>query len=122
MAKKFFETDSFVKVQAEWAAKLKQSGFNDLEDAADPDAYIQPEIISKKSRYGFDEEHFELCQSILRDYPFREDLQRAIFELHAEGKSIREIEQWLSENSTKRLGRNRIHEIIKRIKEDFGRV
>lgn len=122
----FYENDKFISLRNAWYELLKETGFNDLENPDQPDRFIQPEIINTRSKFGFTENYYQYCQLILRDFPFRRDVDRLIFELHTEGKSIREIEGLLPimfiDKPFRKIQKSHIDRIIRRIKEDFGRV
>lgn len=130
MTKKYFETESFAQMNAEWNQKLAASGFEDIE--ATENGVVRPQIFTaQKTQYVGGANYYEYCQLVLRTFPFKRDLERVVFEYHAEGKSEREIATWLAENAHKEefehlrlkpLTNIRVHQIIKRIKEDFGRL
>ncbi len=122
MEKKFFETDSFAKTKKEWDAKLKTVGFEDIE--ATDNGIVRPQIFTtKKVQYDGGEVYYDFCQRLLRDFPFKQDRDRLIFELHAEGKSLRNIEALLKDNQDFRpVKLTQIQKIIHQIKEDFGRL
>lgn len=135
MTKKFFETPEYASARREWYAKLKKDGFTDLENPENPDDFIQPEIINMAGGRGpAAEDYFDYCQRLLRDYPFdvkhraKWKMYRAIFELHAEGRPEREIADWLERASAKdpdlyqKVSHIRVHQIIRTIKENFGRL
>lgn len=126
--KKYYETDSFKALSKEWEDKLNgtSSGPNKVFDDIEPvsDEYVvQPQIFKNnkvQSPTGLD--YYEYCQMILREYNFERDVDQAIFEQHAEGKSVREIEDYLKRNDFKPLKKTTIQEIIDRIKSKFGRA
>ncbi len=120
--KKFFETDEFKKLNEEWSKKLEASGFDDIEKTEDGYTLRPQEFITNKVKYVGGQDYYDFCQQVLRDYPFKRDIDKFIFEAHTEGKSEREIEVLLSKHSYKSLTSVRIHQIIRKIKEDFSRV
>lgn len=109
------KNEDFAKLQSEWYGKLAQEGFDDLENPNDQDAPIEREKIQDTRGDGY----YEFCQAILRDFKFKRDLDRLIFELHTEGRSEREIAAYLKEKSYKIITHIRVHQIIKATKEKF---
>lgn len=107
MAKKFYETAEFKKLNAKWYKKLGQE-----QDDTD---VIQPEIINGDLSLDY----YQLCQSILSEFDFKRPIDKTIFELHTQGMPVREIEEWLQENSIRKLKKDAISEIINRTKEAY---
>lgn len=120
--KQCFETDDFAQVNAQWREILKNEGFDDLEDTRYPDKFIQPEILSTRSKYRLTGSEHEKNRMILETYGFRRDMDKAIFEQYSDGKSTREIEKWLATRSYKPLTWMRIHQIITKIKNEFEKT
>lgn len=118
MSKKAYnETPEFFKQQSEWYARLKKSGFDDIEKN---EPFVRPQIIdTRKTESMGGNGYYDFCQSILRDFKFSRPVDRLVFELHADGKSIRFIEDYLKTNSVRKLKKDAIHDIIKRTKETF---
>lgn len=120
--KKYYETDSFKALSKEWESKLSAANFDDIEPVSD-EYVVQSQIFKAnkvQSPTGLD--YYEYCQMILREYNFERDVDQAIFEQHAEGKSVREIEDYLKRNDFKPLKKTTIQEIIDRIKSKYGRA
>lgn len=122
MAKKSaFDTPAFKELQKQWYLKLEKSGFDDIEKG-EPETVVRPQVIkTKKKQYEGGASYWELCQQILREYPFKRPVDRAIFEMHAEGLSFREISDKLMEREFKRITYRGVHKIVMRIKEAFLR-
>ncbi len=117
--KKYYETDDFKELQKSWYGKLKDSGFNDVENFENENM-IQPEIfkVDKVQSFG-GSEYYDFCQAVLREYNFERHVDQLIFELHTEGKSVREIEIYLQNHSDKKLKYRAINDVINKIKKDF---
>ncbi len=122
--KKFYETNDFKKAKAQWYGLLKETGFADIEEGED-ETVIRPQVITGtevKKQYQGGLDYYQLCQSIIRDYKFKKEVHRTIFELHAEGKSERDIVTWLHANTTLTYSQKGINKIIHRIKLEFDKV
>ncbi len=137
MAKKYYETDEFKRLNTKWSKKLEKSGFKDI----DPDdtETIQLEIVTLpqyKSQYEQGTQgYYELCQKILRTHEevmtsdsstyvkkhkiFKTDVQKRIFELHTEGKSETDISQLLKVEFGQTYSRENINYVVRTIKDTF---
>lgn len=124
-AKKFYETAEFKKLNKEWAKKLAESGFNDLEKNED-EYVVRPEEITTKfnddsfgSYVEFVEnsglDYYQFCHQILREFPFKREIDKVVFENYTEGKTVREISTKLAEQGLKALKKTAVDEIIKKI-------
>jgi hypothetical protein len=120
MAKKLFnQTPEFKKLQAEWAQKLADSGFQDIEKG-ELDTVIRPQIIkTQKNQYIGGTDYFTFCQEILRLFRFKKEIHRIIFSLHSEGMSERDICQRLKQNQRVTFSQKGINLIIHRVKEQY---
>lgn len=93
-APKFFQTSEFKSLNDEWKQKLKDSGFADIERDEDslPDWST---AFARHPEYGRSkEEYYRLAGQFLHEYRFRGpegQWMKRIWELHANGTSIREI-------------------------------
>ncbi len=116
---KFYETKEFLELNAEWDKKLEDSGFEDIEKTEYNDFVRPQEFTKRKVKYegGFD--YYKYCQLVLREYDFKRDIDRFIFECHTEGLSVRDIEIRLAETSVRKLKYRVISDIINKIKSDF---
>ena len=120
--KAFYETEEFQKLKAEWDQKLEESKFVDIEKN-DTETMIQPEVFNQfKRRYNGSANYSDLCQAILRSYQFKKPWHKTIFELHAEGKSCREIENWFETNLDRKVDHSTVGRIVERIKRDFNKA
>ena len=119
--KKFYETEEFAQLNAEWKQKLEESGFDDIEKN-ETDTIIRPQEFYPASRYAFTKDYYEYCQDVLRNYPFKRDIDQIIFELHAQGMSDRQIEAELKRRELRAYTYRRVNQIVNQIKNDFGRM
>ena len=117
-----FETSEFKKLEREWTKKLKASGFVDIENRDNGNIIHSELIILNDSCAGHDD-YYQYCHDILRDFPFRRELDRVIFERHAEGCSLREIEEWLENQALgMTLSHQAINNVIDKIKSEYKRA
>lgn len=113
---------AFLKLQAEWYLKIKQSGFEDIEDVKSPNEFIKVWHSSYfQTRYSpneFEEkrEYYDRARAFLEDQMqgleyilFGKQLERTIWELHSEGLSLREIAREVGVNKDK------VQNIVKRV-------
>lgn len=125
LKKKFYETEAFQNVKDEWYSKLEASGFEDIETGSDEYVVERQKFKSQKVQSESGLDYYEYCNKILRDYPFPDtymgEVHKVIFELHTEGKSVRDIKEDLIAKGYKKLSHVSIHNIINKIKEEFGR-
>jgi hypothetical protein len=100
-------------LRSHYAGKLKKSGFID----ADPDdnPVIQPEIITMQNA----SDYYELCEQILREFPFKKQVHRLIFELHTIGNSERQIVEILAEKHGFKMSRRGVNDLLNRVKTSF---
>lgn len=113
----------FKQLQAKWYAKLKKEGFEDIERAEDlmhPEYDLKawhskrfqinntPESFQQRERY------YQLAGQFTYDHEFSEASERQIWQLHAEGLSIREICRRLSKQNLKR---DKVFTVLKRLRE-----
>lgn len=84
-------------LQDEWYARLKAEGFNDIEDTNSPRQMLKSWHSTlfihrfDKERFNARQQYFEMATHFLHSFKFASALERHIWELHADGKSLREI-------------------------------
>jgi hypothetical protein len=122
-AKKFYETAEFKKLKKEWDKKLESSGFEDIEKN-DTDNIITNQIIKTgeniyQNYIDFVEDagldYYQYCHQILREFPFKRELDRVVFEMYTEGKTEREISKSLQNLNLKPITQQAINLLIRRI-------
>jgi len=95
------QSQEFKALQKEWDAKLKASGFDDIEDTTREDRplkawhnfrFKRTPIVQREAT----ETYIDSAKALLLTYPFKNPTHRRIWELHCEGKSRREIEEAIS--------------------------
>lgn len=113
----------FKKLQKEWDAKLKNSGFDDAEqrdgrlkvwhnhyftNRHSPDQFITQEI------------YYRIATDLLTEYKFANDKEKLIWRLHAEGLPYREIYKKM----TRYYGhpaRHTVYKVINTLRAEIGR-
>jgi DNA-binding CsgD family transcriptional regulator len=91
---KFYETGEFRKLDAQWKKKLKQTGFNDLEDARNPNMPLPCSIDKRTSRFNGAPEvlsYYESALHYLHSGHFDSLRQKAMWQMHAMGDSLQTI-------------------------------
>lgn len=99
----------FKKLQKEWYAKLKESGFKDIENPDDQDAPLNSiegssEFSKRIARWSKDlrREYFRDAESFLETGFFDSQKEEMIWRLHSTGISIRKTIRFLSEAGFKK--------------------
>jgi hypothetical protein len=120
MAKKaFYKTEKFKKLEADWYQKLKSEGFEDIEDGNNSEV-IEPQVFQTRPIQHLSGDTWaQECVAILKSYPFRKDLHRKIFELHAQGNSVRDIVRMLKMNFKVKVSVMGVNLIINRVRANF---
>lgn len=94
MANKFYETKEFKKLNEEWAKKLEDSEFVDIEKNTTEYEYLPVAFDARKTMYKTLEttkEYFSQADDFLQNGKFNSTKEREIWEHHCNGDSIREI-------------------------------
>ena len=104
-------SEAFKKLQKEWAQKLKDSGFEDIENSRGVLKYFCNEKFKANRQHGLrvasiikrneaTEEYFNEATNILRTYNFQSNLEKTIWELHCEGWGRLKILKYLRDQET----------------------
>ncbi len=112
------------EAQDEWYKKLKKSGFDDIEQDEDrlkkwASSSFKGKINGarhneKQAFTDAKEEYYRRAGHFLYDHEFASAFQRRIWELHAEGKSLREISKAVRKMNTKmKVNKDNIQPIVK---------
>lgn len=97
--KRFHETDEFILLDREWQAKLKASGFVDIEESSFPIAHKRDLLVTayadrKAVARGADSglaEHYRRAGRWFHERVFPSLSRRIIWEMYAEGVPRREL-------------------------------
>lgn len=105
------------KTQKLWAKKLKDSGFVDIEYPGGTLRSTSPQSFKNKSLIAFEttREYYILAEHFLHEYQFKTELERVIWEYHANGLSVRDISDTLKKVKISKLKRTAVWEILKRL-------
>lgn len=109
---------SFKSLQTEWYKKLKDSGFNDIEQDEDNLTQWSSSKIYRGQNNGasFEDamlkremttEYYRLAGQFLHEHVFKNDKEKLIWRLHSEGLSLRDISATLKSN------KDAVHAIVK---------
>lgn len=112
-----FRTKEFLALKAEWYKKLKKEGFEDVE--TDEEHLETWHSTFFKVRHNATlseakEAYYRRATHFLNDYNFDSDLEKALWGLHAEGISIRNIVKALKGKGFKAY-KNSVHLKLKRL-------
>jgi O-methyltransferase involved in polyketide biosynthesis len=112
----------FLALQAEWDQKLADSGF---EDAENRDGTLKVwashffAVRYNPTLFQAKEDYYRAAGSFLHEFKFANKGERAIWELHSQGISIREIVKILKKRGTK-THRRKVHETLQRLAKEMG--
>ena len=116
--KKYYETKEAIKEQKQWAKKLKESGFNDIETGYDKETgYVHKQEFKVELANVV---YFEKCSSFLHSGKIKDKLDLFIFEKHCEGLSTRDTEKLLKEFKFRSLDHVNIYRRLIRILASAG--
>lgn len=89
---KFYQTKKFKQLNKEWASKLKDSGFRDIEPNEDTLAPYSTRFL-RHPHYVWELRlaYYSMCEAFLQKYTFKSEYEKVIWEYHANGLSEREI-------------------------------
>lgn len=100
------------QLAADWDEKLKKSGFTDIEG---PSGMVRGTPRINEAAKEINQAYLERCQKLLWEHEFEDDRDRAIWRLHCQGKSIRDIADAMN------LYRDLVHRTIKKLRELMDR-
>ncbi len=107
----------FKKLQKQWYSKLKDDGFQDIEQDEDNLIQWHSKLFVKTRRdivTDSKEEYYRLAGHFLYDFKFKTRLEKTIWKYHAEGMSIQKITDLLKDEGYK-VYRSGIHKILQRL-------
>jgi hypothetical protein len=91
---------AFKKLEARWYKKLKDAGFDDIEDSTRPGrplhAWHSFRFYSQNTRSENAELYYQMAAHLLLEFKFENTTHQRIWELHADGWSKRQIEKEIS--------------------------
>lgn len=111
------KSDDYDKLRAIWYQKLKDEGYNDIESDEDHLKTWSTKFASKKSQADWQAKatYYSMASNFLNDYPFENDLERIIWEYHANAISVRDIAITLNKAGITKTNRTTVWQTIKRL-------
>lgn len=92
------------KLQKEWYKKLEDTGFNDIEKNESSEYNVKRPVskrfteknkLFRKGTWVVKQEYYDMALEFLNVYPFPRELDKVIWEYHANGLTVRDISQTL---------------------------
>lgn len=114
MTKKQTEYDA---LRALWYEKLKEEGFEDIE-SDDKNLKIWSTTFFKNHTlevWQAKAAYYSMADKFLNDHKFSSELERTIWEYHANAVSVRDISSILKKTGLTRMGRQTVHNTIQRL-------
>lgn len=111
---------NYKKERAKWYAKLKKSGFEDIEANENSlkswsSKFVRADKTSMTS-WQAKQEYYYQTTHFLNSYKFESNLEKAIWEYHSNGISVREIAALLNKTKVIKTNRQSIWLIIKKLR------
>lgn len=110
------KSKEYKALQAEWDAKLKRSGFEDHEQRDGNlkrwHAHDLPARLSSV-KFQVQADYYRSAGMFLHEHTFDSEIERAVWELHAAGATLREIPKQLK--SSKVRTKWKAHQIIQKL-------
>ena len=110
----------FDKLKEIWYAKLRESGFNDIEDKSNTSCRKNKIYGRPDSRTPFQLEiighYYSMASSFVHDHNFDDELDKTIWIYHSEGLSVREISDVLIKAGVK-YKKSSVHNIIQKLED-----
>lgn len=117
------QTDKFKELQSKWYAKLKRSGFDDIEKSEDALHTYDKRYFNKTydlPRFLAKQEYYRLAGQFLHEYKDFTPFERKVWELHAEGMSIFDIVSVIRKKQ--KTSRDSVHSVIKKFRKEMVKV
>lgn len=119
------DNQDFKKLKAEWDAKLKASGFDDIE-------YGNGDLLkhSSSNRTSHHDggpwepkaEYYRLAHYFLNEFKFKTRLEEIVWTYHSEGISVRNIVITLNKVRRKKVVRMTVWRIIERLRTQMKKL
>ncbi len=111
---------SYKKERAKWYAKLKKSGFEDIEANEHSlkswsSKFVRADKTSITS-WQAKQEYYYQATHFLNSHKFETNLEKAIWEYHANGISVREIASLLNKTKVIKTNRQTIWLVVKKLR------
>lgn len=117
-----FKTPEFKKLFKLWNRKLEKSGHNEIEDFSFEDPPLKHWDSTRwnwtdPTSNEWRQQYYEMAETILRIYPFKNKEHKKIWQLHSEGFTVRKISERIDR---KKFSKSTIQNIISMIKKKSG--
>lgn len=121
-----FRTKKFETLNKEWAKKLKDSGFDDIE-ATETEYTIRTTtakfakvpLVVKEAK----ESYYRMADRFLNEYQFETELEKTIWEYHTNGIGCRAISKTLTKLTlAKKSNRTTVWQVLKRLQSAMKRM
>lgn len=119
--------DDYDSLKKTWYAKLKDEGFEDIEQDEDTIKWYSESRVKQSYRnqglHGIQslQEYFRLAGHFAHDYKFETPLDQIIWDYHAEGVSVRETQRLLKSRGY-HMAVMTVHNAIRRLREVMFRL
>lgn len=127
MSKKPSPKDNYQKLKAEWYAKLKKSGFEDIEGDEDNLKIWSSTYFAHKLRtthsgsWQAKASYYSMAERFLQEYKFESNLDYAVWEYHANGISVRDITATLKKANVK-TNRHYVWLIVRKLENEMKKA
>lgn len=110
----------FNELKEFWYQKLKDSGFNDIEynDTLlinGPSGNLYRNKQFKNGTWQAKATYYSMAESFLNEYAFSTELDKVIWEYHANGISVREISETLEKANIKKTSKSSVWLVVNRL-------
>lgn len=117
-----FRSKDFKKLKAQWDKKLAASGFEDAEYANGVLKLFHVEYFSDPRRHSDElikgkQNYFRLAGQFLYSHEFETTTDKLIWQLHADGQSVREIAAYMKKKRVPYCKRAKIQNVVKRLEK-----
>lgn len=116
-----FKSKEFLDLKDKWDAKLKDSGFVDIEQDETRLINLASNFFRNRfnaTKYEAKVEYYQIAGQFLHGHKFKNKTEKLIWALHSDGKSIREIVEALDKEGVKTY-KDRIHKILKTLSKEM---
>lgn len=114
------QSRAFKTLEAKWYGKLKDDGFQDIEDTADRDRRLKSwhsfyfSSRDRKNHVSSTEQYFRAARGFLHSFRFKNAAEKEVWGYHADGKTMREI-AYLMEKRGPGFSKDSVNNLIRRL-------
>jgi hypothetical protein len=112
-------TSDYKKLRTKWYAKLKKSGFKDIEADDDHLKVWSSKFSEQKSVTTWEakEAYYYMANHFLNTYKFKSNLDRIIWEYHSNAISVRSIAKLLNKTKAIKTNRQTVWLTVKKLRD-----